>query len=345
MVRKVSVFILLSTFLAVSALAQDAPEPDEERALNRVFSMAFGGGSYLGVEITDVNKSNYAEFGLSEVRGVHVSKVLENSPADKAGLKAGDVIVEFDGQPVTSTRKLTRLISEVAPDHTVDVRVVRGGSEISLATTIGKRDMPGLSNGTFVFPAPPRAPRPPKVPGAPPAPDAPDAPEIFEFKIPDIQIMPPGGEGRGFVWSTGSRRTIGIGVSSLSEQLGEYFGVEGGKGILITSVSKDSPASRAGLKAGDVIIGIDGNEVNNSMEIVRALNAEKEGDVTLTVLRNKKKRTVTVTPEASKGGDLLFQGEGPEALRGLMIEPGIRIAPRPDRPARPMVVTPGTRVL
>lgn len=345
MVRKVSVFILLSTFCTISAAAQDAPKPDEDRTLNRVLSMAFGGGSYLGVEISDVNQSNYAEFGLSEVRGVHVSKVLENSPADKAGLKAGDVIVEFDGQSVTSTRKLTRLISEVAPDHTVDVRVVRGGSEISLNATIGKREMPGMSSGTFVIPAPPRAPRPPKAPGAPAPPDAPDAPELFEFNIPDIQIMPPDGEGRSFVWSTGSRRTIGIGVSSLSEQLGDYFGVDGGNGILVTSVSKDSPAERAGLKAGDVITAIDGNKVNDSMDIVRALNAEKEGDVILTVVRNKKERTVTVTPEASKAGEFLFQGGGPEALRGLMTEPRVRIAPRPDRPGRPMVVTPGTRVL
>lgn len=337
MLRKVSVFILLSAFLTVSAFAQDEPsEPDEPKRLNRVFSMAFGGGSYLGVEINDVSKSNYAELGLSEVRGVNVTRVVENSPADKAGLKTGDVIVAFDGQSVTSTRKLTRMISEVAPDHTVDVTVVRGGSEIRIPVTVGKREMPGFSNGTFVFPSPPA---PPSAPGAP---DAPKPPRAFNYSIPDLERLE--GLGENFVWAFGRGRSIGIGVSSLSKQLGDFFGVEEGKGLLVTSVEADSPASRAGLQAGDVIVEADGNEVKGMRDLTKALNSKEEGDVALTIVRDKNRRTISVTPEKGKGGSFYFDGD---SLEKLKIAPNsrIRVAPRTGVRAMPAIVTSGSRVI
>lgn len=330
MFRKVSVFILLSALLAISINAQDEPpEPDQGRGLNRVFSLAFGGGSYLGVEIADVNKSNYAELGLSEVRGVNVTKVVENSPADKAGLKTGDVIVRFDGQSVTSVKKLTRLISEVAPDHTVDLTVVRGGSEIGLAVTVGKRDMPGLSNGSFVFQMPPVPPTPPTAleapaaPLAPTVPGAPKAPRVFSVPMPDVEGLVSGAMGRNFVWGLENRRKIGIGISSLSKQLGDYFGVKDGNGVLVTSVLEDSPAAKGGLRAGDVIVEAEGKPVSNFTDLARAINSKKEGDVTLTVVRDKKRRTFTVTPEKMDRDEMLFDGSEPAVApkTRLRIEP------------------------
>ena len=345
MFRKISVFILLSSVFSLAAYGQVVEvKPDRGEGANRVFSFAFGGGSYLGVEIKEVTKENFSSLGLSEVRGVSVTKVLENSPAEKAGLKAGDVIVSFDGQSVTSSRKLTRLISEVAPDHTVDLTVVRSGSEIRLPVTVGKRDMPGLSNGNFVFPKMPDVPFPPDAPDALEAPDAPDAPAIA---LPDMRIFR--GDGENFVWAVGPRRTIGVGVSPLTDQLGNYFGVEEGKGVLITRVEDDSPAARAGLKAGDVVVEANGKKVNGTGDLMRALNSEKEGDVTLTVVRDHSTRTFTVTPEESKGGGRFFERIGPNG--GVTVEglkDRLRMAPRPDqppRPPRPLVVEPGTRIL
>ncbi|REJ76355.1 MAG: PDZ domain-containing protein [Acidobacteria bacterium] len=321
MLRKVSVVILLSTLLTAISLAQDtAPEPDEEKALGRVFSMAFGGGSYLGIEIRDVTSKNYSELGLTEVRGVHVSRVVDDSPAAKAGLREGDVIVRFDGQTVTSTKKLTRLISEVAPDHTVDMTVVRDGGELRLAVTVGKRDFPGFSNGTFVFPAP----RPPAAPGAP---DAPEPPKAIPFPMPNIQIAPPTGLGENFVWAFGNRRTIGVSVNSLSKQLGDYFGVEEGKGLLVTSVEDDSPAAKAGIQAGDVIVDVDGSEIGRMNDLVKALNSEKEGDVTVTVIRDRSRRTFTVTPEKREGSDMYFNKELLEPLKRLTPKTNIRVSP------------------
>ncbi len=88
---------------------------------------------------------------------------------------------------------------------------------------------------------------------------------------------------------------MGLGVTPLTEQLAEYFGAQGG--LLINSVRRDSPGSKAGLKAGDVIVGIDGEPVRGTMGLNRAISDKKEGDVTLRIVRDRKEQVVSITPE------------------------------------------------
>src|ERR1041385_4011864 len=110
-----SVLIVTSAF--VLAFGQTS-EKKEKTEAPQSFAFSFGGdGSYLGVETQEITKENFAKFGLREVRGVAVDKVMENSPAAAAGLQAGDVIVRLNGEEITSARKLTRLIDEIDPDH------------------------------------------------------------------------------------------------------------------------------------------------------------------------------------------------------------------------------------
>jgi serine protease Do len=311
MLRKSFAFILLITMTCAITFAQDeTPESKENKEkkarqqLGRVYTL-FGGGSYLGVQTREVTKENYAKFGLSRVRGVAVEKVLKDTPAAKAGLQDGDVIIRFNGEAVTSTRKLTRLISEVAADHTADLTVLRNGAEQNISVTMGKRPGARVFSGTF---------------------DMPNVtiPEIPNFEMPDIEIpkieIPegvydleklPDGEGKNrVIWNFSSNRVIGVGVSGLNKQLGDYFGVADGKGLLINSVAKDSPAEKAGLKAGDVIVEVDGREVKNSFDLIRLVNEKKEGGINLTVIRDKKRQTISVTPEKRKGNVLRFEDLG-----------------------------------
>src|SRR5688572_29893472 len=111
---------LLGGTIAVAQTAAPVPRPE-----TRLFSLTLGDGGYLGVQTTEVTKDNFAKYGLREVRGVVIEKVVDNSPAATAGLQAGDVIVKFNGEDVTSVRKLTRLIGEVDPDHQARVTVIR----------------------------------------------------------------------------------------------------------------------------------------------------------------------------------------------------------------------------
>ena len=89
---------------------------------------------------------------------------------------------------------------------------------------------------------------------------------------------------------------IGVGVTPLTEQLAEYFGVDY-RGTLINSVRNDSSASRAGLKAGDVIVEMDGVAVVGGLGLIRALNDKNETDVMLTIVRDRKRKTISLTPQ------------------------------------------------
>src|SRR5262249_15368298 len=154
------------------------------------------------VNAEDINKENMARYGLREARGVGVTSVLKDSPAEKAGLRKDDVILRVDNENVTSTRKLSRLISEVAPDHTVRIIISRGGAEQELAVTIGKREAPRNVRSWLG-----------REPG--------------EFKVEGPQVWKwegtPGFEGN--VFAFGNNRRIGISTMQLTKQLAAYFGV------------------------------------------------------------------------------------------------------------------------
>ena len=301
MFRKPFVLFVIGAF-AGGALAQ-TPEPKKEKEkAESVFSWSFDGdGSYLGVQTVEVTRENYAKFGLREVRGVAVEKVIDGSPAAAAGIQVGDVIVSFNGEPVTSSRKLTRLLGEVSPDHTAKIVVVRGGSEREIPVTVGKRPMAKWEQGNFEFAFPhdfkidiPKSDIP-KI-------DIPKIPPM-DLQLPDFKNLPnfPDFQGGDFGWQHfGGGRQIGIGVTPLTKQLSEHFGVE--SGAMINSVRENSPAAKAGLKAGDIVVEVDGKPVKGEGDISRAVREKKQGEVTLTVVRGGSRQTVKVTPEASKGG-------------------------------------------
>lgn len=291
MSRKLLGFILFVFSSCTIIYSQKTPETSkqpEKPAKPMVYSFQFDGGSYLGFEPQEVTKENFGKFGLSQVRGVAVEKVVENSPAAQAGLQTGDVIIKFEGEEIESVRKLSRLIAEVAPDHQVKLTILRNGSEQEITATMGKREVPAIFNGNFKMEMP-------TMPAMP--------------KIPQVQVLPPNVKGDAFIWKGdgetgfffGANRQIGVSVSSLTKQLGEYFGAADGKGLLINNVRENSPAAKAGLKAGDIIIEADGKEIKNNTDLIRTLNEKKEGDVQLTIIRDRNRQTVSVTPEKLKG--------------------------------------------
>src|SRR3954462_12243097 len=129
-------------------------------------------------------------------------------------------------------------------------------------------------------------------------------------KFPKIELDKLG-DGN-WVFALSSRR-LGISTWSLSKQLAEYFGVQ--EGVLITSVSDDSPAAKAGLRAGDVITAIDGDKVSSPGDITRTLGKKETGDVTLTVVRDHNTRTVTVSTEKNSNADIFKPGTtGPRTI-------------------------------
>jgi membrane-associated protease RseP (regulator of RpoE activity) len=108
-------------------------------------------------------------------------------------------------------------------------------------------------------------------------------------------------DNNGDLWvGLGNGRRIGVSTMELTKQLADYFGIAGGKGVLVTSVTDDGPAAKAGVRAGDVITAIDGEPVDSPGDISRAINRKKEGDITLTIIRNKSQQMIHVTPGESR---------------------------------------------
>jgi serine protease Do len=261
--------LLLATGIGVAvvrangqdATAVVAQAPDEFDV--QVFTT---GGGRLGVSIRDVTEEDVKRGRLDGSHGAVVEQVTGDSPAEKAGFKSGDIVVEFDGERVRSARQFTRLVQETPAGRSVSAVVVREGQKTTLSVQLrdawsglrGKLDeMLRYEVPRIVTPRPPTPPRAPMIEG-------------FSLRM---------------------GTTLGITVSDMSDQLAEYFGTKGG--ALVTSVRSDSAAAKAGVKAGDVITAINGQDVKVPGDVRRAVaRIESSGEFTIDVLRDKKKLTL-----------------------------------------------------
>lgn len=330
MTRKSFAFILF-VLIGVGAASAQTPEPKAEKeGATKAFAWSFDGdGGYLGVQTEEISKENLAKYALRDVKGVGVESVVEGSPAQAAGLQKGDVIVRVNGDEITSTRKLTRLIGEISPDHQARLTVMRGGSEREINVTVGKRPGIRFGEGSFQWSGPI---------GKFEMPQMPDLPNLQN--LPRIEVpFPPGVPDMPMTWSFG-RRQIGVGVTPLTKQLAGHFGVD--SGVLVNNVRENSAAAKAGVRAGDVITEIDGKPVKGDSDLIRALGEKKDGSVTLTIVRDRNRQTVTVTPEEVKGGfENHFEFSTPDAPDA----PGLFKLSRPGSPAPPAAPVPLNQLL
>ena len=252
----------------------------------------FGRGSQIGVTIRDAEEADAKTNKMTAPSGVVIEEVTEDSPAAKAGLKKGDTVVEFDGERVRSVRQFTRLVQETPPGRKTQASVMLDGQRVNV--TVEPRDNDGFNvfadgknlsvlrdfanSGDFRFDVPrPAAPVPPATP-KPPVPPA----------FPDFDT---------FVWHSGN--ILGITVGDLSEQLAQYFGTK--DGVLVTSVADNSAASKAGIKAGDVITSFNGSDVTTPSDLRRRIQRLQDSDeFTLGVVRDKKALTLKGKAETTR---------------------------------------------
>ncbi len=307
------VALILTTGLGLAVAQQPAPAPPEppEEPLVNTFSL-FTDGGYLGVYAENISRENMGRYHMSQPRGVGITQVIKDSPAEKAGLKKDDVILRLDGENITSVRKLNRLVSEITPDQSVRVTVSRGGAEQELTATIGKRNNSSMAQGWLSG-----EPRVWKWEGNPKA---------FKFEGPTFERFGFDLDHDGDLTFLFNGRRLGVSTMQLNKQLADYFGITGGKGVLVTSVTEDGPAAKAGVKAGDVITAIDGEAVDSPGDLSRVINRKKEGDVSLTVIRNKSQQTIRVTPNESR---FSTAPRRPQVGRRIVI-PRINIPTIPD---------------
>jgi serine protease Do len=246
---------ILVAVAGVAALALVyAPAVEGQRAGNRDFMILRGPGSAIGATVRDTASGD-------KTAGVVVEDVREGSAAEKAGLKRGDIIVEFDGERVRSARQFTRLVSETPPDRTVKATIVRDGRRTDVQLTPSDR-------ASTYFDADRLRDRLGDLEGL-----ADRIPFDFNFDL-DLPSM---------------RGRLGVTVQELTPQLDTYFGAKGG--VLVTSVAEGSAAEKAGLRAGDVITSVNGTAIHARNELTRSLR-EADGEATIAIVRDKKEMTL-----------------------------------------------------
>jgi len=226
----------------------------------REYSAPFAGGTYLGVSLAEIDANRAKELKLREDYGVEITRVEEGSPAEKAGVKPGDVVQEYNGQRVEGMEQFGRMVRETPAGRDVKLTISRDGAPPTLTATLGSRKLRGLAGNFHI--------------------------EMPEIRIPDIPQ----------IYTTLRTARLGVEAESLGPQLSEYFGVK--EGVLVRSVLENTAAQKAGIKAGDVITKVDGMPVTSPSELsgaVRAASAKKT--YSLELVRERKPQTVSVTVE------------------------------------------------
>jgi serine protease Do len=228
--------------VAIEVPAAALPEAGEILEQS-VVSVGEAESAWLGVLIAEVTQEKAQELKLPALRGVLVTEVEADSPAAKAGLKANDVITEFNEQRVEGTLQFRRLVRETPVGHTVQLTFWRNGQAKTISVELTSLRAQIEKQMHMVRPR-----------GA----------------ETDIHLG----------WRS---PLLGISGEDVSGQLGAYFGVPGAEGVLIREVKPGSPADKAGLKAGDVIIKASEEQVRSVSALQNKLRDQKT--FSLTVIR------------------------------------------------------------
>jgi serine protease Do len=250
--------------------------------------------SFLGVELGEVSRETVTRLKLREERGALIEEVTSGSSAARAGLQKNDVIVKWDGEQIESAREMSRHIRETPAGRAVRLTVMRDGREIEVSVTLGERKAP-LSRVSIARPA------------------------VASVRVrPDIQIRP----------RVQDRGHLGAELQGMTPQLAEYFGLSKRSGALVIFVFADSPAAKAGLKAGDVILSAGGETVDNPMDLRRALTDKSEGVIEFKIMRDRQEQTVKVQLEKSTTSWLLAPDDRADVVASTAIAPMAIQVPR-----------------
>jgi serine protease Do len=231
---------------------------------------------YLGVHVRDVDTEHAQKQKLAIAAGAEVVSLDHDAPAAKAGVHTGDIIQGLNGQPVTDASTLTRLMRDMPVGKTIDLQIMHNGKLAQVHLQLADRNALVQHAWAHHF----RVPLPESAPsvqgfaaqhsflggGVPSASDTPDA-----------------------------QAYVGAQVEPLTPQLAKYFGVGAGNGLLVRSVEDKSPASNAGMEAGDVLLSADGQALQTTADWLQTLKANAGHPVAITVLRNRKVLSLAIT--------------------------------------------------
>ncbi|MCK4548518.1 MAG: PDZ domain-containing protein [Candidatus Krumholzibacteria bacterium] len=320
-ILSLAVFIAVSISLTAFAFAQQKTKRIviEDRKIHKIEEK----GAFLGIYMEDLDKEMIKEFDYPKSTGVLITGIVGDSPAEEAGLEKDDVIYSIAGDKVKDTKGLSKLIGSKEPGDKVKVVVYRDGKKKTFNLALGEKKTAYVTINM----------------------------DDYDDMADRVHYSTLGKGGN--VWVTsggdhfsvyGGRGRMGVQLHELDDDLAPYFKVKEGEGVLVLKVIEDSPAEEAGLKAGDVIVKIDDEEIEEIDDIFEAINeihveVEDDGEesdvevtvdmmVTVTVLRNGKTKVfdVELEEEFAMHREFIIKGPHMEEMKHLkmMNEPMIK---------------------
>jgi serine protease Do len=218
------------------------------------------GGSYIGVMMQEIDSERAKTLKLHEQGGVEITVIEPDSPAEKAGLKVGDVVLKYSGLRVEGMQQFAHMVHETPPGREVKIDVSRAGVAMSVIVKVAQHKASHMELG-----------------------DMPPMPERLDIHIPDLP--------RGFMTLRSS--VLGVEAESIDGQLAQYFGVK--DGVLVRSVLKGTAAEKAGIRAGDVIMRIADARVMTPADISGRLRTLHGKSAPVVLMRDHKELTISVT--------------------------------------------------
>ena len=233
-------------------------------------------GAYLGVDIADVTPERLSALKLKDEHGVEVTIVDQDAPAGKAGLKEHDVILTMNGSTIDSGTQLRRMIRETPPGRVVNFGISRDGQPVTIKVQLGDRRKNMAAHS-----------------------------KDFKFEMPAMPAMPDIDVPISVVVVHSSLRS-GLMVENITAQLGDFFGVKNGKGVMVRSVEKGSRADKAGFRAGDIVVKVNDQPIQDTSDFAHALRARASGNASFVVIRDKREQTLTMPiPEQKESGGFI----------------------------------------
>jgi predicted metalloprotease with PDZ domain len=243
---------------------------------------------------------------LKEEHGAEITMVDQDAPAGKAGLHEHDVILTLNGAAVESAAQLRRMIKETPSGRVVTLGISRDGQPLSIKLQLADR------RKSMAY--------------------KPSIPE-FNFKMPEMPVIPDFDLPISVVIAHSSVRS-GLMIENITPQLGDFFGVKSGKGVLVRSVEKGSRAEKAGFHAGDVVVKVNDQAVRDTSDFTHALRSSSGGSAAVTVVREKKEQNLNLTLPAKKDSGSLIEDSFDIDVPDLTAETEVQLGRLGDEMAR-----------
>ena len=266
-----------------------SPVPIAAAPAGSLASFHCGGDGYLGVDFENLTSHQRAALHLAPNLGVAIAAVDHDAPAGKAGLRSNDVIVKMAGKKAERAEELRETLHKMSPGENVELNILRAGQPLTLHAVLADRKTVEEQAWSQHYTVP-----------DPQAQQQPAAQSGFFSSVPSEIGKTFSANGGLMSLIPGTAPYTGITLDVLTPQLATFFGTKQNAGLLVKSIDPNSPASRAGLQAGDVIERVNDTLITSRSKWTHTIRENRHDAVRLRVLRNKQPRNVVLAFAESK---------------------------------------------